>query len=326
MSAGREQTLRSLLFVPGSDARKLRKAGSIGADLVVIDLEDAVAEAEKTGARETAAEAVRRLSAHARVAVRVNGIDTGRLEDDIASVAAASGLSAIVVPKVDAVDTLSAAADELARAEREAGLGAGTVGLLALVETPLGITRCEDILASAPPRTITAMLGVADLTAALGVDLSDEGTELLYARQRLIVAARAAGMPAPIDGPYLRLDDAPGLLADTRRSRGLGFQGRVAVHPRQVDPINRAYSELSGEQLAAAERIVAAFEEAEAGGIASIRVDGRFVDYPVYELAREQLRRHAAYQRATPTPPQRSSPKCPTPPQRSSPKCPTPPR
>jgi citrate lyase subunit beta / citryl-CoA lyase len=298
MSAGAEQLLRSLLFVPGNDTRKLDKAGSLGADLVVIDLEDAVAEAEKTGARELVAEAVPRLSAHARVGVRVNAVETGRLQDDIASVAAAPGLAAVVVPKVEALDTLAAAADQLVRAEREAG----TIGLLALVETPLGIARCEDILASAPPRTITAMLGVADFTAALGVDLSDEGTELLYARQRLIVAARAAGMPGPIDGPYLRLDDPPGLLADTRRSRALGFQGRVALHPRQVEPINRAYSELSDEQRAAAERIVEAFERAEAAGVASLRVDGRFVDYPVYERAREQLRRHVAYQRVMPAP------------------------
>jgi citrate lyase subunit beta/citryl-CoA lyase len=294
MSTGAEQLLRSLLFVPGNDARKLEKAGSLGADLVVIDLEDAVAEAEKTGARERVAEAVPRLSAHASVAVRVNGIETGRLEDDIASVAAAAGLAAIVVPKVEAVDTLAVVDDLLAGSARG-------VGILALVETPLGVARCDDILASAPPRTITAMLGTADFSAALGVDLSDEGVELLYARQRLIVAARAAGMPGPIDGPYFRLDDSPGLLADTRRSRALGFQGRVALHPRQVDPINRAYSELSDEQLAAAERIVAAFERAEASGVASIRVDDRFVDYPVYELARARLRRHAAYQQARPT-------------------------
>lgn len=289
MSTGApDPLLRSLLFVPGNDERKLGKAGSTGADLVVIDLEDAVAEAEKTGARSTAADAAGRISAHARVAVRVNGIETGRLEQDVASVTAVAGVSAIVVPKVEAVDTLAVVDDLLA---------GSALGLLALIETPLGITRCEDILASAPPRTITAMLGVADFTAALGVELSDEGTELLYARQRLIVAARAAGMPGPIDGPYLRLEDPDGLIADTRRSRGLGFQGRVALHPRQVDPINRAYSELSDEQLAAAERIISEFERAEASGVASIRVDGRFVDYPVYELARARLRRHAAYER-----------------------------
>jgi citrate lyase subunit beta / citryl-CoA lyase len=291
---GREQLLRSLLFVPGNDARKLEKAGSSGADLIVIDLEDAVAEAEKTDARDMAAEAVRHLCAHGRVAVRVNGIDTGRLQDDIASVTAVPGISAIVVPKVEAADTLSTAAEQLARAERGSNQRADAIGLIALLETPLGIVRCEDILGAAPPRTITAMFGVADFSAALGVEVSEEGTELLYARERLIVAARAAGMPGPVDGPYLRLDDANGLLADTRRSRGLGFQGRVALHPRQVDPINRGYSELSQEQLDAAGRIVAAFEQAEAAGVASIRVDGRFVDYPVYELARCRLRRHAA--------------------------------
>ena len=118
--------------------------------------------------------------------------------------------------------------------------------------------------------------------------------------RRLIVATRAAGCRAD-RRPYLRLDDTDGLLADSRRSRGLGFQGRIALHPRQVDPVNRAYSELSDEQVAAAERIVAAFEEAEASGVASIRVDGRFVDYPVYELARTKLRRHAAYQREMPS-------------------------
>jgi citrate lyase subunit beta / citryl-CoA lyase len=286
-----DELLRSLLFVPGNDERKLAKAGSAGADLVVIDLEDAVAEAEKTEARSTAADAAGRLAAEVPVAVRVNGIDTGRLEEDVASVTAVPGVSVIVVPKVEAVDTLPAVADQLDR---------GGIGLLALIETPLGIARCEDILASAPARTITAMLGVADFTAALGVELSDEGVELLYARQRLIVAARAAGMPGPIDGPYLRLEDTDGLIADTRRSRGLGFQGRVALHPRQVDPINRAYSELSDQQLAAAERIVSEFERAEAAGVASIRVDGRFVDYPVYALARARLRRHAACQRAWP--------------------------
>jgi citrate lyase subunit beta/citryl-CoA lyase len=298
----REQLLRAVLFVPGNDQRKLEKAGSSGADLVVVDLEDAVAESEKTRAREVARDAVGRLSSRLRVAVRVNGIETGRLLDDIVAVGV-PGLSAVVVPKVEDVEVLLTAADEVGRCEREVGLDSGLIGLIALVETPLGIARCEEILSSAPPRTITAMFGVADFSAALGVEVTEHGSELLYARGRLIVAARAAGMPGPVDGPYLRLDDTDGLLDDSRRSRALGFQGRVALHPRQVEPINRAYSELSDEQLDAATRIVSAFEEAEAAGVASLRVDGKFVDYPVYELARLRLRRHAAYRGETPTPP-----------------------
>ena len=292
----RQRPLRAILFVPGNDQRKLERARTTGADLVVIDLEDAVAEAEKTGARATAGQAVDRISRAAAVAVRVNGLETGRLQDDISAVAQA-GLSAIVVPKVQAPDSLAAADEALAMAERDGRPAPGTVVLIALLETPLGIARCEEILLRAPGRTVTAMFGVADFSAALGIEQTEEGLELLYARGRLIVAARAAEMAAPIDGPYLRIDDTEGLLQDSRRSRALGFQGRVALHPSQVAPITEAFSELSPEQVAAARRIVEAFEAAEAAGSASIRVAGRFVDYPVYEQARAKLRRHEGYQR-----------------------------
>ena len=291
------ELLRAVLFVPGNDERKLEKAGAAGADLVVIDLEDAVAEAEKTSARAIARQAVAQVARESPVAVRVNGIGSGRLQDDIMAVAVA-GVRAVVIPKVESADALGAAEAALIRAEREHERGLGTVALIALVETPLGIARCEGILLGAPSRTVTAMFGVADFSASLGVDLTVEGTELLYARSRLIVAARAAGMPGPIDGPFLQLEDNSGLLDDSRRSRALGFQGRVALHPRQVQPIQRAYSECSEEQIQAARRIVDAFESAESGGVASIRVNGKFVDYPVYELARARLRRHEAYQSA----------------------------
>lgn len=286
--------LRAVLFVPANDERKLEKARELGADLVVADLEDAVAESEKTAARAVARAALPSLAAGVAAAVRVNGLETGRLEDDLGAVAAPE-LSAIVVPKVESVQALEAADRALARAEQAHELAPGSVALIALVETPLGIAHCEQILLEAPSRTVTAMFGVADFTAALGVDVSPDGTELLYARSRLVVAARAAGLAAPIDGPYLQIEATEGLVEDSRRSRRLGFQGRVALHPRQVAPINQAFSELAPEELSSAQAVVEAFEAAEAGGVASIRVNGRFVDYPVYELARAKLRRHAAY-------------------------------
>lgn len=289
-----EQLLRAVLFVPGNDPRKQAKVGAAGADLVVIDLEDAVAESEKTAARAVTREAIPAAAKSGIVAVRINGIESGRLEDDIAAVVT-PGLHALVVPKVEQLDTLPAAGKALATAEREQGLPSGTVALIALVETPLGIARCEEILLQAPSRTVAAIFGLADFSAALGVDVTAEGSELFYARGRLIVAARAAGLPGPVDGPYLDIDDTDGLLADSRRSRTLGFQGRVALHPRQVAPITQAFSELNDAQLAAARRIVEAFEDAESGGVASIRVDGRFVDYPIYQLARTKLRRHDSY-------------------------------
>lgn len=289
--------LRAVLFVPGNDRRKQAKVGAAGADLVVFDLEDAVAESEKTAARVVTREAIPIVAKAGVVAVRVNGIDSGRLEDDITAVVT-PGLHAVIVPKVEHAGTLPAAEEALAQAERDHGLAPGSVALIAVVETPLGIARCEEILLQAPSRTVTAMFGLADFSAALGVDVTPEGSELFYARGRLIVAARAAGMPGPVDGPYLDVDDTEGLLADSRRSRALGFQGRLALHPKQVAPITQAFSELSDQQLAAARRIVDAFEEAESAGVASIRVDGRFVDYPVYDLARTKLRRHETYLRS----------------------------
>jgi citrate lyase subunit beta/citryl-CoA lyase len=286
--------LRTVLFVPGNDQHKLETARAVAADLVVIDLEDAVAESEKTPARATARAALPRLARSVSAGVRVNGLETGRLQDDLDAVAATE-LSAIVVPKVESASALQATDERLADSELAHRLAPGSIALIALIETPLGIARCEQILLEAPPRTITAMFGVADFTAALGIDAGPDGTELLYARSRLVVAARAAGLMGPIDGPYLQIADLPGLLEDSRRSRRLGFQGRVALHPHQVEPINRAFSELTPEEFEAARAIVEAFEAAESAGVASIRVNGRFVDYPVYELARAKLRRHAAY-------------------------------
>jgi citrate lyase subunit beta/citryl-CoA lyase len=126
------------------------------------------------------------------------------------------------------------------------------------------------------------------------VDLTREATELLYARSRVVVAARAAGMPAPIDGPYLDIHDLEGLVENSLLSRRLGYQGRVVVYPAQVDPAQRAYSELSAEEVERARRVVEAFEEAEAAGLASIQVDGRFIDYPLYHRARHRLQLHDA--------------------------------
>jgi citrate lyase subunit beta / citryl-CoA lyase len=292
-----DHPLRSLLFAPGSDERKLAKVGTFGADLVVIDLEDAVADEEKAGARVTTREAIPRFDEGTAVAVRVNGVTTGTMEDDIAAVVCPR-LDAIMVPKVEDAETLARADAAMADAERAAGMDVGAVRLLVLIETPLGLTRCEDILARAPERTLTAVFGAGDFTTELGVDLTPHATEILFARSRLVVAARAAGLPAPIDGPWLHLQDTTGLEADCARSRGLGFQGRVTVYPPQVEPVQRAYSALGDEEVEKLRKVVAAFEEAEAQGVASIRVDGLFVDYPIYRLARERLVRYDAWRSA----------------------------
>jgi citrate lyase subunit beta/citryl-CoA lyase len=292
-----QQLLRSLLFVPGSDTHKLGKIASLEdpADVVVIDLEDAVADEEKSAARATTRDAVPSCgSGDSAVMVRVNGSSTGRLEDDIDAVVQPA-LDGIMVPKIEDLDALAAADEAISAAERREGLEPGTIRVLALIETSRGLVDCERILAEAPERTLTAVFGAGDFSTELGVDLTRDAQELLYARSRLVVATRAAGLPKPVDGPWLALEDEEGLLADCERSRGLGFQGRVTVYPPQVKPVLRAYSWLPESEVKRARRVVEAFEEAEGRGVASIRVDGRFVDYPIYRLAQERLRLDAAY-------------------------------
>lgn len=285
--------LRALLFAPGNHPRKLAKVGGFGSDAIVLDLEDAVADAEKAAARETVRAALPTYTGPTIVFVRANGAETGRLEDDVRAVVCAD-LDGLMVPKVERPETLPELDRLLAGLERERGLPEGHVRLLALVETARGLVRCEEIALAAPPRLLTVVFGLGDFSVDIGVDLTPDATELLYARSRVVVAARAAGLRPALDGPYLDLQNVEGLTADTLRSRQLGFQGRVVVYPPQVEHVQRAYAELSPDEAERAQRVVEAFEQAEAAGSASIQVDGRFVDYPIYARAKEKLRLYHA--------------------------------
>lgn len=286
------QTLRSLLFAPGNHARRLEKVGQFGSDAIVLDLEDAVANAEKVAARASTRAALPTYR-ETVVIVRVNGAHTGLTEGDVEAVVCPE-LDCVMVPKLESAETLAALDELVGRLERERGIAEGQIRFLPLIETAVGLARCEEIACSAPERVVTLVFGLGDFSVDIGVDLTREATELLYARSRVVVAARAAGMPSPIDGPYPDIHDIDGLVENTLLSRRLGFQGRVVVYPAQVDPVQRAYSELSPEEVEQAKRVVEAFEEAEAAGVASIQVDGRFIDYPLYYRARHRLQLHEA--------------------------------
>lgn len=291
--AWEDQPLRSLLFAPGNHPRKLEKVGTFGSDAIVLDLEDAVADAEKAGARDAVRAALPTYKPSTAVFTRVNGPETGRLEDDVRTVVCAD-LDGLMVPKVERPGTLRELDELLVGLERERGLPEGHVRLLALVETARGLVRCEEIAFAAPPRVLTLVFGLGDFSVDIGVDLTPDATEILYGRSRIVVAARAARLRPALDGPYLDLQNVDGLLAETRRSRQLGFQGRVVVYPPQVEHVQRVYSELSPEEAEQARRVVEAFEQAEAAGSASIQVEGRFVDYPIYARAKEKLRLYRA--------------------------------
>ncbi|MTD54366.1 HpcH/HpaI aldolase/citrate lyase family protein [Amycolatopsis pithecellobii] len=289
--------IRALMFVPGSDEHKLAKVWSYGSDMTVVDLEDAVAVGQKLVARDRASAAISAYGRESVAAARVNPVESDWFEGDVSAVVL-SGLDVIVLPKVETVQTLRHADAVIAAAERAAGLTVGAIRLLVSIETPIGVARCEELLAKAPDRTFTAVFGSGDFSTALGVDLTVDATEILYARSRIVIATRAAGFPAPIDGAWFSLDDDQGLEADSARSRQLGFQGRVALHPKQLDTILRSYASLDEDEEALNRRIVEAFETAEKDGVASIRVDGRFVDYPIYRLARERISRYESWRTA----------------------------
>jgi citrate lyase subunit beta/citryl-CoA lyase len=285
--------LRSLLFAPGNHPRRLQKVGSFGSDVIVLDLEDAVADSEKDSAREFVRNALPSYDQTTMVTVRVNGQESGRMEDDLKAVVRPE-LDCVMIPKLESRDTLRAVDLLLTELERELGIREQAVRILGLIETAKGLTLCEEIAASGTRRLLTLVFGLADFSVDVGVDVTPAGTELLYARSRIVVATRAAGLGQPIEGPYLNLEDMAGLIADCRRSRGLGFQGRVVIYPPHVAPVQRAYSHLDDDDAERCRRIVEGFEAAEAAGSASVRIEGRFVDYPIYHRAKEKLRRYEA--------------------------------
>jgi citrate lyase subunit beta/citryl-CoA lyase len=284
------QPLRALLFAPGNEPRKATKVGRLGADACVLDLEDAVAHDQKAVARREVAAIVASYADPSVLMVRVNPADSGLMEDDIAEVVHPN-LDAIVIPKVETDTALERAASLIAELEAERRAEPGSIRLLALIETARGLARAEELAHAASPRLLTFVFGLVDFALDVGIELGDHAFEqLLYARSRLVVAARAGGLAAPIDGPHMGLEDLDGAVRHARRSRELGFQGQVTVYPPQVAPVQEAYTAFSDDELRHARRVVDAFEEAEAAGLAAIRVDGQFVDYPVYQRAVRTLR------------------------------------
>ena len=276
--------LRSLLFAPGNEPRKVGKVGTFGADAVILDLEDAVPDADKVASRALVRAALPRLGA-SLIAVRVNALTTGLTEGDVAGVVA-PGLGCLVLPKTERPQDVQALDAMLGRAETAAGLPPGLVKILPLVETARGVLAGADI-AAACPRVQTLCFGSGDFTRDLelpSVRWSADGSELLYARTRMIVDARAGGCARPIDGPYLSVRDAAGFEADCARAARIGFQGKLCIHPAQVPVANRVFAP-EADEVAFCRRVVSEFASALARGSASITVDGVFVDYPIAQKA-----------------------------------------
>jgi citrate lyase subunit beta / citryl-CoA lyase len=282
--------LRSFLFAPGNHARRVEKALTLPADAVILDLEDAVAISEKPATRELVV-AVFGQPRHGRLYVRVNAYTTEWCHGDIVAIAR-GGLDGIILPKVETADQLQSIDWLLANLERELGLPVGGIDLVPIIETASGMSNIGAIAGSCG-RTKRLAFGAGDYTLDLGMVWSGDETELLPARSAVVMASRAAGIEPPLDTVWADLRDAEGFARSAERAAALGFQGKMCIHPDQIAVTNTAFSP-SPQQFNWALRVVAAFEEAEANGLASIQLDGQFIDYPIVQRARQVVARGAA--------------------------------
>lgn len=277
--------LRSWLFTPANHPRRVEKVLQSGADVAILDLEDAVAPDEKPAARIAAAAALAQPRSPLAY-VRVNGVETAGCYADLLAVVV-PGLDGVVLPKSEEAHELRTLDWLLTQLERERGLPPGRIDVVPLIETAVGLASLET-LCTASSRVRRLAFGGADYTADLDLVWTEGEEEFAYARSRLTHCSRAAGLEPPIDTVVVQIRDHDRFRAAARRGRQLGFQGKLCIHPDQVPLANEAFAPTPAE-VAQARRIVAAFAAAEAQGLASIQVDGSFVDPPVVEKARRVL-------------------------------------
>jgi citrate lyase subunit beta/citryl-CoA lyase len=279
------------MFASANDPVRSLKAIAIGASAVCLDLEDAVATSEKAAAREVVAQTLLDPSVEgANAHVRINGVDTAFCDDDLAALGPLlPRLSGILVPMVESADQVRHVAARLDALEAEHGVEAGSVRLIAIAETAKGVLAAPDVAASTP-RLRTLLLGPADLAHDLGIELTADGYELFHVRSQLVLAARAAGLEGPIDGPFLGLKDDEGTRTSAQWAKRLGYQGKMVLHPQQLPVVAEVFAP-SADEITWAQTVVAAFAEHEAKGISAFKLDdGTFVDYPVVHRAQSILR------------------------------------
>jgi citrate lyase subunit beta/citryl-CoA lyase len=284
---------RPFLFTPGNMPRRIEKAFTLDADVVIVDLEDSVAISEKEATRKPVAEVLARPR-KGRGYVRVNAPSSPFCYADLVATIH-KGVDGVLLPKVESAADLHAIDWLIAALERERGVAEGSIDLMPQIETAAGVQRVDRILQArslrpyaGPWRVKRVAFGAADYAHELGLSPTLDEPELADARARVVLASRAAGLENPVDSPWFHFKETEAFQRALERSRRGGFQGRLCVHPDQLAPVNRAYLP-SDDEIARAERIVAAFKDAEARGAAAIQVDGQMIDYPVVYRAQAMI-------------------------------------
>lgn len=277
---------RSLLFLPGNNPNMLINGNCLGADAVIFDLEDAVAPAEKDAARILVRNTLRYIDFRGcETVVRINAVDTAYWQADIQAILPQKP-QFILLPKVGSAQDILTADAYISEAEAALNLESGAVGIIALIETALGVENAYAI-ASASPRVKALFLGAEDLTADLQCKRTKEGREIEYARTRLVVAARAAGIDV-YDTPFTDVNDDEGIETDAALAKALGFSGKASISPRHVEVINRVFSP-SLEEINYAYEVMEAIRMAKEMGKGAIALHGKMIDAPIVARAQRTI-------------------------------------
>jgi len=279
--------MRSVFYVPGNNEKMVAKSPEIPADIITLDLEDSVPPAEKPKAREVVRENLKYAgSGGSTVYVRINNWETLLTNDDLEAIVH-EGLSGVCLAKCGGPDHVQRLDWKLEELERRRSLKVGSVAIQLLIETAKGVMNAYPS-AIASKRVNSLIFGAVDYTKDMRVKLTDEGEEQKYARAHAAVAARAAGCIA-IDCPFVNFKDMEAFEKSTRYGRQLGYEGRMLIHPGQIEPSHRIYTP-DAEDVEWAKGVVKVFEEEGiAKGSAAVSYKGKMVDTPVYENARTIL-------------------------------------
>ena len=277
---------RSMLFLPGNNPNMLINGNCLGADAVIFDLEDAVSPDQKDAARILVRNTMKYMDFRGcEIIVRINSIDTPYWKKDLDEVMPYKP-ALILLPKTGTAADAQAADAYMTEVETRLGLEYGTVGLMPLIETAMGVENAFQIASSAK-RVQALFLGAEDLTADLQCKRTKEGREIEYARTRLVVAARAAGV-AVYDTPFTDVNDDEGIVVDATLAKGLGFTGKAAISPRHVEVINSVFSPTQKEVDYAYE-VMEAIALAKKQGKGAISLYGKMIDAPIVARAEQTI-------------------------------------
>ena len=292
---------RALLYMPGDDLPKIRKATTLGVDCATMDMEDGVALNRKAEARRVIVQALQTLDfGRSECLVRINAIGSGLEVDDLEALfddqvpRDLRRPDGIVVPKVESPEQVHWVSDRLARAEARFGWASGCLALIIQIETARGLVYVREVLEAqtTAPRLQAVIFGAEDLAGDIGMTRTLQGAEVFYARGAIVAHAAAFDMQA-IDMVYVDFHDREGLESEARQGAEMGFAGKQIIHPAQVEPVQAAFTP-SPAAIAHARRVMEAFEAHQSAGRGAFALDGKMVDLPVVKAAQRVLERARA--------------------------------